>query len=220
VKRLMRVSLLFVAGLMCRIILASEPQLLPCSDTLQSHHVELLEGKAMNWDAVGAIGEIVGALAVVLTLGYLGVQTRHVHRTARSDARQRILDEWSDALSDFVDSEENRTVLVRGLEDFESLGQSDLLMFNHWLASFGSNLFNALRLRDEGILDEEAFMYISDNFVGTCCTSGGAVWWHASTSTFPPSLVRYVNQQVATRQQEDLPNISDLYRLQPISPSG
>jgi hypothetical protein len=28
----------------------------------------------MNWEALGTIGEIVGAVAVVLTLGYLAVQ--------------------------------------------------------------------------------------------------------------------------------------------------
>ena len=31
----------------------------------------------MNWDAIGAVGEIVGAIAVVLTLIYLAVQVRH-----------------------------------------------------------------------------------------------------------------------------------------------
>ena len=31
----------------------------------------------MNWDAIGAIGEIVGAIAVVATLAYLAIQTRH-----------------------------------------------------------------------------------------------------------------------------------------------
>ena len=30
----------------------------------------------MNWEALGAIGEIVGAVAVVVTLGYLAVQIR------------------------------------------------------------------------------------------------------------------------------------------------
>jgi hypothetical protein len=30
----------------------------------------------MNWDALGAMGELFGALAVVLTLGYLAVQIR------------------------------------------------------------------------------------------------------------------------------------------------
>jgi hypothetical protein len=30
----------------------------------------------MNWEALGAIGEIVGAIAVVVTIGYLAVQIR------------------------------------------------------------------------------------------------------------------------------------------------
>ena len=34
----------------------------------------------MNWDAIGAIGELVGASAVVVTLVYLAVQVKHVVR--------------------------------------------------------------------------------------------------------------------------------------------
>jgi len=30
----------------------------------------------MNWDAIGAVGEIVGALGVVVTVGYLALQVR------------------------------------------------------------------------------------------------------------------------------------------------
>mgnify|MGYP003300637055 CR=1 FL=1 len=30
----------------------------------------------MNWEAMGAIGEVVGAIAVVLTLAYLAIQVR------------------------------------------------------------------------------------------------------------------------------------------------
>ena len=30
----------------------------------------------MNWDAIGAIGELLGALVVVITVGYLAVQVR------------------------------------------------------------------------------------------------------------------------------------------------
>ncbi|HEY5645410.1 MAG TPA: hypothetical protein VIS76_05700 [Pseudomonadales bacterium] len=39
----------------------------------------------MNWEAIGAIGEILGALAVVLTLGYLAVQVKYA-KTATTDA--------------------------------------------------------------------------------------------------------------------------------------
>ena len=39
----------------------------------------------MNWDAIGAIGEVLGALAVVATLLYLAIQVRHA-KTATTDA--------------------------------------------------------------------------------------------------------------------------------------
>ena len=40
----------------------------------------------MNWDAVGAVGEVMGSVAVFVTLGYLAVQVRH----ARAEARRAL----------------------------------------------------------------------------------------------------------------------------------
>ena len=39
----------------------------------------------MNWDAIGAIGEIIGALAVIITLFYLARQVRQNTRMARAE---------------------------------------------------------------------------------------------------------------------------------------
>ena len=41
----------------------------------------------MNWDAIGAIGQILGAMAVLVTLGYLAVQIR-VARSTATDANR------------------------------------------------------------------------------------------------------------------------------------
>ena len=41
----------------------------------------------MNWEALGAIGEIVGAVAVVVTLGYLAVQIRKNTRLELTESR-------------------------------------------------------------------------------------------------------------------------------------
>jgi len=45
----------------------------------------------MNWDAIGAIGEIIGAIAVVVTLIYLSIQVRHSNREARASTLQAAL---------------------------------------------------------------------------------------------------------------------------------
>ena len=44
----------------------------------------------MNWDAIGAIGEIVGALAVVISLMYLAAQIRTSNAAAKQAAMQEI----------------------------------------------------------------------------------------------------------------------------------
>ena len=46
----------------------------------------------MDWNAIGAIGEILGAVAVVATLGYLAVQTRHSVAATQANTRQAILE--------------------------------------------------------------------------------------------------------------------------------
>ena len=40
----------------------------------------------MNWDALGALAEAVGALAVIITLIYLALQTRDNVKVMRSRA--------------------------------------------------------------------------------------------------------------------------------------
>lgn len=46
----------------------------------------------MNWEAIGAVGEAIGALAVVLTLGYLAVQVRDTRKLLRASAHQARTD--------------------------------------------------------------------------------------------------------------------------------
>jgi hypothetical protein len=45
----------------------------------------------MNWDAIGAIGELVGAAAVVGTLFYLAIQIRLSNRFAERQSRQELI---------------------------------------------------------------------------------------------------------------------------------
>jgi hypothetical protein len=50
----------------------------------------------MNWEALGAIGETFGALAVFITLGYLAVQVRH----ARSDSKRALSQNRGEGIRD------------------------------------------------------------------------------------------------------------------------
>ena len=46
----------------------------------------------MNWEAIGAIGEILSAFAVLITLGYLAIQIRQNTQTIKTSALQSVQD--------------------------------------------------------------------------------------------------------------------------------
>jgi len=43
-----------------------------------------LKGCIVNWEAVGAIGEVIGAFGVIVSLVYLSLQIRRSDKTARA----------------------------------------------------------------------------------------------------------------------------------------
>lgn len=53
----------------------------------------------MNWEALGAIGELVGAVAVVVTLLYLSAQIRHSNRTSKSAVASDLMQKYNDLLT-------------------------------------------------------------------------------------------------------------------------
>ena len=55
----------------------------------------------MNWEAIGAVGEIVGAVAVVGTLFYLAIQIRQNNRVVEENSRQLRLGEVDATLQSF-----------------------------------------------------------------------------------------------------------------------
>ena len=87
----------------------------------------------MNWDAIGAFGEIVGALAVVLSLIYVGRQ----FRISSTYALETIYFQTS---NNFSSTEENARVVRLGNLDYEALSPDEK---QHY-ALLIHNLFSAI----------------------------------------------------------------------------
>ena len=90
----------------------------------------------MNWEAIGAIGEIVGALGVIVTLGYLGFQIRQNTAQLEQSRRMSIAAAVSVSATNYRENRRyiytNRDVAVivlKGLADPESLDETDQYRF-------------------------------------------------------------------------------------------
>jgi hypothetical protein len=80
----------------------------------------------MNWDAIGAIGEIVGAIAVVVSLVYLAIQIRGQNRESRLAAMHEIAVAYRESNIPFADAN-LADILVRAHHDTTQLTEAEIL---------------------------------------------------------------------------------------------
>jgi len=73
----------------------------------------------MNWEAIGAVGELVGAVAVVATLIYLAGQLRQNTNAVRSATYQA----FNDSSFSWADSHIENAEIVAKIESYTSLDQ-------------------------------------------------------------------------------------------------
>ena len=92
----------------------------------------------MNWEAIGALGEIVGALAVVLTLAYLAIQVRHAKAAAADTNRLERSKGVRDMMLASAADSGLRENLTKGLQlsDYYDEIASNLNMSSDEAASF------------------------------------------------------------------------------------
>ena len=108
----------------------------------------------MNWQAIAAVAEAVGAIAVVASLLYLAVQVRQNTRQSRLGAQQAMVAELGTVLQSQAQDREFATLLAKGLQDLASLDPVEKVRF---LSHIGHllRLYEAVYFyHDEGALDD------------------------------------------------------------------
>ena len=89
----------------------------------------------MNWEAISAIGQVVGALAVVISLIYLAMQVRSSARETRRAAMRSTVDAITRLAHHVTDNADLAELRNRGFRDFESLDDTDRARFSAYMHS-------------------------------------------------------------------------------------
>lgn len=71
----------------------------------------------MNWDAIGAIGEIIGAAAVVASLVYLATQIRQATKMSRATTRNAIAESAQRLAQDLTENQGMAEIIVKHVSE-------------------------------------------------------------------------------------------------------
>ncbi len=145
----------------------------------------------------GHLAEIFGAIAVVVSLVYVGLQLEQNTQAVRSQTAQQVLDAYSGGQLAVLASPVIAELLVKA-EKAEELTPAEALQLDGWVHFMLGNWENAFRNRRNGLLEEElwvswdayyrynfAFGYFRDAWVNNPLENG-----------YTASFMRYVNQEV------------------------
>jgi hypothetical protein len=94
----------------------------------------------MNWEAIGAIGEVAGAIAVFATLVYLAIQIRQNNKLlaenskmARLAAMEASMESGNRARELVIASSDLSDILARGRESYTGLDSAEQQRFGMWI---------------------------------------------------------------------------------------
>src|SRR5262245_36441765 len=116
--------------------------------------VDLLgEENAMNWEAIGAIGQLLSSITVFVTLGYLAVQVRQVNRNSALAAMQANRAQRQTWFVGIRDSPHYPRIQVK-LDSKEALDAEDAYRLRMHLACEFGLVYSEWVFRDIGVAGE------------------------------------------------------------------
>ena len=153
----------------------------------------------MNWEAVGAVGEVLGALAVFATLVYLAVQIRQNTSALQSSASQAVHENFALWYGQTQSDPVLLEVSIRGMEDYSALSTIERAQFIALFMNFSIHTQNAFYKWREGSLSPELWRgweYVSMNIFST---PGGKVFWNERRYLFADAFQKFVAEDIMTR---------------------
>jgi hypothetical protein len=155
----------------------------------------------MTWDAIGAIGEVIGASAVVLTLGYLAIQLRQARSEyTRNNARDLVVRNNA-VLGKLADDRELRERHIRGMRDYSALSTDEKLAFGIWIFTWISNWEQAYVDQKSGSFEGLPLAAYSMGIAEVLRTPGGTEYWRTNRDYFSPDAASELDRVIGLSQQ-------------------
>jgi hypothetical protein len=144
----------------------------------------------MNWEAIGAIGEILGAIGVIATIGYLAIQIRQNTKTQQSAIAQATTasrTSWYDLV---ISDPEIGDIWTKGHAEPDSLSGQEGPRFIWMISRIFSNLEEFYLQFQHGMLPEEQWLAYR-RFGQTMLLENPVIadWWESGSTIFTPGFI-------------------------------
>ena len=158
----------------------------------------------MNWDALGAIAEIVASIGVIASLAYLAVQIRNQTIESSLASGNELANQLNQAFSSLTDNRDFASLFYKALTDFESLDPTDRVQFSSYMVRV-YKIFEAMYFRKlRGGLDDAIWTGVEEAIRDGLQYPGIQSWWATRAHWFNDEYREYVSALDKNKRSPDL----------------
>ena len=150
----------------------------------------------MNWDAISAVGEILGALAVLITLIYLARQIRLNTEEVRATRVEGTLRRHSDYNRMLAEDKDLTRIYWAAVEDVHALSEEEKRRWLHLCSVMLRDSEVAYYHYCHGHLPEAIHLSRERWIKRYLGTSGFRWWWGQYSDILDPAFVSYIERIV------------------------
>ena len=152
----------------------------------------------MNWEMISAIGQMLGAIAVVVSLIYLAIQIRSQKQESRNAVINSLTTQFNDFMRSQVESADLCALWLRGLHSFDELDAPSKLRFS-------SHIGRQLRTADslylhfrEGTLDPRLWRGFDRTIADIAAYAGFQKWWPTRKHWYSDEFCALIDDHIKT----------------------
>ena len=152
----------------------------------------------MNWEAISSLSELIGAVAVVISLIYVAIEIRQNTKATRFQTTQQLISANAEANYLISSDTELASIMRKGLMDRSSLDEEEEIRFNTWLISSFKQFDFAYHQFVSGELDKQFWETMDYELpIWVASLPGIAEWWDQDKQRLTPGFVEYIEKRAA-----------------------
>lgn len=155
----------------------------------------------MNWDFAAVIAQIVGAIAVVISLVYLAWQIRAQTRESRLNATRELAQDFRNLVAEVSQDEAIFGLFRRSVNDYENLCEEERARIHMYFYSriFGLHEQVHLHLKHKNI-DTMFLESIQNRFSELIQTQGFKAWRERNSYIYTTEFQQYVDRIISVKK--------------------
>jgi hypothetical protein len=154
-----------------------------------------------NWDAISAISQLIGSIAVVLSVLYLAVQVHQSTRVAKLATQDAAAAALRDVTKPFMENAELERIWRVGLEDISALSLEERTRFFHAAYQF-LKAFETIHFHySYGLMDQQLWKGWQGLLRHYAAAPGIAHYWKLRPEVFSERFRNFVNSLERPRAQ-------------------